>query len=675
MLEHASQDGLSQILASVGECFWSTSVRSDGMLERQYTSREFEQLTGYPVEFFSVEGCSEAMGDEPWLQLIVPEDRQQVIALYERMKSGASDREVREYRITRSDGAVVWIRDNWAVTRYPSGGVRYDGIVTDISETKRAEDSERKAVREISRILASVGECLWTLRIAPDGRIEKDFISPAVEDLCGYSPEQVRMPEQALMVDGVISEDDPWVRLVVPEDRHLMEEPFEKMYAGTLDRNVSVYRIVRSDGEIVWVRDNCVATRHPSGVVQIDGVLTDVTAYKKTEERQRKLEKRIQQTQKLESIGVLAGGIAHDFNNLLQVILGRADLALSSGNYPNNIHESLKDIETAAQRAAELCRELLVYSGRATYVTAPIELCKLVQEMEMLLQLTNSPGIQIETAFPEEITLIDGDATQLRQLVMNLITNAVDSITDGSGRIRISIEERWCEGSDLASMFTHDSLPAGQYVLLSVSDNGCGMAEETLSRIFDPFFTTKFTGRGLGLASVLGTIRGHHGAISVTSELGVGTHALVHLPALTAMRVEPATSTERAVTWQSSGVVLLVDDDEPVRQIGVRMLERLGVKVVSVASGEEALRVIDSEVYDLRCVILDLMMPELSGTDTLRSIREKDQNLPVLIATGYGESDSRDLLGELSANGLLVKPYTSEQLEESLRAVLGEAGE
>ncbi len=673
--ERASQDELSRILASVGECSWSTSVRSDGTLERQYTSPEFEQLTGYPVEFFSVEGCSEDMGDEPWLQLILPEDFRQVLALYERMESGTSDREVCEYRITRSDGEVVWIRDNWVVTRYPTGAVRYDGIVTDISATKRAENSERRVIHEISRILASVDECLWCLRIAPDGTIENDFISPAIEGICGYPPEQIKTPKQAFTADAVNLEDDPWIRLVVPEDRDRYVKVFEELYAGTLDRNVSEYRLIRSDGDIVWIRDNCVATRHPSGAVQIDGVLTDVSAYKQAEERQRKLDERIQQTQKLESIGVLAGGIAHDFNNLLLVILGRAGLAGSSGNCPNNIHESLQEIKTAAQRASELCRELLVYSGRAPYVTAPIDLGELVQEMEMLLGLANAPGVRIETDFPEEIALIDGDAAQLRQLVMNLITNAVDSITGGSGRIQISIEKRWCEETDLANTFTHESLPAGEYVLLSVSDTGCGMAEETLSRIFDPFFTTKFTGRGLGLAAALGIVRGHHGAISVTSELGVGTRTLVHLPALTRKRVEPATSTEKAVAWQPSGVVLLVDDDDMVRSVGSLMLERLGVKVVSVASGEDALRMLDRGVDDLRCVILDLMMPGLSGTDTLRAIREKNQDLPVLIVTGYGESDAIELLGELSATGLLTKPFTSEQLEESLRAILGEAGE
>ena len=670
--ERTARDELSRILASVGDCLWSTIVRSDGALERQYTSPEFERLTGYPVEFFSVDGRLQNLGDEPWLQIVAPEDLQRVRTFYEKMESGTNVREVYEYRIIRPDGDVLWVRDNCVTRRHPSVEVRYDGIVTDITEHKRTEDSERRAHDEIARILASIGECLWSIRLAPDGSIENDFMSPAVEGICGYSPEQVAFTGSASAEEGLNLEGDPWTELIVPEDRQRTTKIFNAMYAGTLDSLVFEYRLVRSDGEIIWVRDNCIATRHPSGAIQYDGVLEDITASKQADADRRKLEERIRQTQKLESIGILAGGIAHDFNNLLLVILGNTDLAVSSGNVPGHVRESLQEVEMAAQRASELCRELLVYSGRAPYVTAPIDLVDLVQEMEKLLRLANSPGVRVETNFPEEVALIDGDAAQLRQLVMNLITNAVDAMKGGPGRIQIAVEKRWCEEADLTNTFTHDSRPAGQYVVLSVSDNGCGMAEETLSRIFDPFFTTKFTGRGLGLAAALGIVRGHQGAISMTSELGVGTRSLIYLPAMTKQQKEPAAGTAKATTWQASGVVMHVDDEDAVRRVGTLMLERLGVKVVSAASGEEALMLMDSGIHDLRCVILDLMMPGLSGKETLRAIRERDPFLPVLIATGYGESDASELLGGLSATGMLLKPFTSKQLEEALRPALGE---
>jgi two-component system cell cycle sensor histidine kinase/response regulator CckA len=523
--------------------------------------------------------------------------------------------------------------------------------------------TERTYHEELSRILASVGEGLWSLRVSADGALKRLHLSPEFEQLTGY-------PVEFFSVHGIV--DELWLQLIVPEDRQGVRTVYERLASGPSTREICEYRFTRLDGEIIWIRDNCVATRYPSGAVQYDGIMTDISASKRAAEDQRKLEERVQQTQKLESIGVLAGGIAHDFNNLLVVIMGNADLAANSADCTSHNRECLQEIETAAQRASELCRELLVYSGRAPYVTAPVDLVDLVQEMEKLLRLTNSPGVRIETDFPEEIAFIDGDAAQLRQLVMNLITNAADSMTGGPGRIQISIEERWCEEADLANTSTHEVLPAGEYVLLCVSDTGCGMANETLSRIFDPFFTTKFTGRGLGLAAALGIVRGHHGAISVTSELDVGTRSLVYLPALVKTQVEQATDTAEAAAWQASGVVLHVDDEGSVLRVVSMMLERLGVKVVSVDSGEEALRIMDSGAHDFRCVILDLMMPGLSGADTLRAIRERDRNLPVLIATGYGEAETKELLGGLSATGILAKPFLSKQLAKALRASLGE---
>jgi hypothetical protein len=265
----------------------------------------------------------------------------------------------------------------------------------------------------------------------------------------------------------------------------------------------------------------------------------------------------------------------------------------------------------------------LVYSGRAPYVTAPIDLASLVREMERLLQLTLAPGVSIVCDFAEGLAAVEGDVTQFQQLIMNLITNSADSMAGRPGKIQISLEERECDQVDFARIFTHDSLSSGRYVVLSVSDTGCGMTDATLSRIFDPFFTTKSTGRGLGLAAALGIVRGHDGAISVTSEVGVGTRSLVYLPACDPQQEQASEKSE--VEWNAQGIVLLVDDDDSVRRVGTRMLENLGMKVIAVASGEEALVVINGEGHELRCVVLDLMMPGMGGTETLRAIRRKDR--------------------------------------------------
>jgi PAS domain S-box-containing protein len=485
-----------------------------------------------------------------------------------------------------------------------------------------------------------------------------------MEEISGYPVEYFSVANLAQLAD------EPWTELIVPEDREWVRALYVEIPLGSHEHKQFEYRITRSDGEVIWIRENYVRTRDLSGASQYDVIITDISESKRVEKDQLRLQERVQQTQKLESIGVLAGGIAHDFNNLLVGVLGNADLAANSVDCPAHIRENLNDIETAAQRASELCRELLAYSGRAPYVIAPIDLSGLVREMEKLLRFSIAPGIEIEIDFPEEATLVEGDSAQLRQLVMNSITNAVDSMEGRSGKIQVSIAVRWCESADFARTFTHESLPAGQYVVFSVIDVGCGMTPETLSRIFDPFFTTKVTGRGLGLAAALGIIRGHHGSISVTSELGVGTRSVVYLPALVKEQCEPEPRTPER-EWSASGVVLYVDDEEYVRRVGTRILEDLGMKVVPAASGEEALLIFDSGADEFCCVVLDLMMPGLSGTDTLRAIRSRAPNLPVLIVTGYGESDAGDLLGGLLATGLLAKPFTSKQLEGALGLVLG----
>jgi PAS domain S-box-containing protein len=644
---------------------WSIRIEPDGSVSREHLSPEFLELTGYPIGFFGLEGSSEVIEDA-WFGLVVPEDQELLSTTYTEMLAGKRVHKVFEYRIRRADGEVIWVRDNTVCAENASGGHQWDGILTDISAKKHAEAAEAETREELAQILGAVGDCLWNMRIDPDGSVTRQHMSPEFLALTGYPMSFFELK------DYVDPSNEPWVGLIVPEDREAVSAIYAELTTGALVRRVCEYRIIRADGETIWIRDNTVTKILPSGEIHYDGVMSDITAIKRAEEERRELDERIGQTQKLESIGVLAGGIAHDFNNLLVVVMGNADIAASASDCPSHIRESLMDIERAAQRASELCRELMVYSGRAPYVTAPIELPELISEMEQLLQLANAPGIEIQNNFQKDLARIEGDATQIRQLVMNLITNAVDAMSGSQGVIRISLKERRCEIADLASTFTHESLPAGQYVVLSVSDTGCGMKEETLTRIFDPFFTTKFTGRGLGLAAVLGIVRAHLGAISVKSELGVGTTSLIYLPALAKQHEALAPEVGEVEKWLASGLVLYVDDEDLVRRVGVLMLERMGMKVISVASGEEALKVIESGAHEFRCVILDLMMPGLSGTDTLRAIREKDSKLPVLIVTGYGESDASDLIGGVMANGLLAKPFQGKQLERALRSILEE---
>ena len=308
----------------------------------------------------------------------------------------------------------------------------------------------------------------------------------------------------------------------------------------------------------------------------------------------RQSEEQMRNAQKLESLGVLAGGIAHDFNNLLVGVLGNASLALSELPADSPARQFVQDVETSAQRAAELTRQMLAYSGRGKFVVEPVNLSQVVQEMTQLLRRVISKQARLSLHLRDDMPPIVADATQLRQVVMNLITNASDALLGESGLVTVRTGTVHADARMLAGTYLNEELPAGKYVYLEVTDSGVGMDAATRARIFEPFFTTKFTGRGLGLAAVLGIVRGHKGAIDVTSEPGCGTTFRVLFPASAALAEKPVTRNIPAAEWKGSGLALVVDDEEAVRVVARHVLERSGFTVVEAATGEEALATISA---------------------------------------------------------------------------------
>ncbi len=396
----------------------------------------------------------------------------------------------------------------------------------------------------------------------------------------------------------------------------------------------------------------------------------EVTERKQAEEERRKLEAQIQHTQKLESLGILAGGIAHDFNNLLMSVLGNADLALNELSPVSPVREYIADIESAAIRAADLCRQMLAYSGKGRFVVEALDLRELVEEMAHILEVSVSKKAVLNLHFADNLPAVRADATQIRQVLMNLITNASEAIGDRSGVISISTGAQDCERSYLSEMYLDDDLPEGLYTYLEVADTGDGMEKEVINRIFDPFYTTKFTGRGLGMAAVLGIVRGHGGAIKIYSEPGKGTTIKVLLPAA----YEPAVAADSAASvnkaWTGSGTVLLVDDEETVRAIGGKMLTHLGFEVKTASDGREALRVYRESADEITCILLDLTMPHADGEETFRELRRTDPDVCVVLSSGYNEQDVTQRFAGKGLAGFIQKPYQLETLREVLRRAL-----
>jgi signal transduction histidine kinase len=384
----------------------------------------------------------------------------------------------------------------------------------------------------------------------------------------------------------------------------------------------------------------------------------------------RDMEAQVAYAQKLESLGVLAGGIAHDFNNLLVGVLGNAGLVLADLEPDSPLRPPVEQIETAAVRAAELTDQMLAYSGRGPFTTAAVDMTGLVREMGRLLEAVLSKKARVRYDCDPDLPAVDGDAAQLRQVVMNLLTNASEALGDGDGEIQVTVSRREVSPEALAACQVRgDALP-GPAIAIVVADTGCGMDEETSRRIFDPFFTTKFTGRGLGLAAVAGIVRGHRGAIRISSAPGRGTTFTVLLPAAAAPASAVGAATH-APSSRGAGTVLVVDDEPPVRQVSRQALERAGFTVVEAEDGEAALELFARDPDAVALVLLDLTMPRMDGGETLRRLRETRPGVRVVLTSGFKQGEATDRAAGDSSLPFIQKPYQVSALVEKVHEVLG----
>jgi nitrogen-specific signal transduction histidine kinase/CheY-like chemotaxis protein len=376
----------------------------------------------------------------------------------------------------------------------------------------------------------------------------------------------------------------------------------------------------------------------------------------------KRFEEKLRHTQKLESLGVLAGGVAHDFNNLLVTILGNASFAKGMAGLDPRVAPLLQEIEIGARRAAELTKQMLDYAGQGRFTIESVDLCAVVREMTKLLKALIPKQVELHYHFQEGLPEIEADPAQLRQVVMNLITNGAEAIGDHAGRVVISVEQRYSSLPELET-FLADGAAAGTFLCLEVRDTGSGMSEETRARVFDPFFTTKFKGRGLGMAAVLGIVRGHHGGIRMESREGAGTRALVLLPT---KRKSDSAVESGAVSKR--GTILVVDDDDSVRAVAQRVLVAHGYHVIAAPNGAECLRIFERRENDINLVLLDVTMPEMSGFEALKRIRARGSRVPVLMSSGYDVLATGIDVRQVS--GILEKPYDVGQLLSAVESAV-----
>ncbi len=459
-------------------------------------------------------------------------------------------------------------------------------------------------------------------------------------------------------------------RFLAPAVREGVREQIVRVMSGEPARSYES-AIRRTDGTervLLWN-----ATRiddpsdRPLGLLAIG---QDITERKAAEAESRRLEERIREAQRLESLGVLAGGIAHDFNNLLTGILGNVGLAMIKTRPESPIHPLLTRIESAAQRSADLTNQLLAYSGKGRFVVQPIALNDLVAEMTHLLEAVVSKKANLQYHLAGELPAIEGDPTQIRQVVMNLITNASDAVEEAGGVVSVRTGVQQVDEAYLASGCLGDSVGEGRYVFLEVTDTGVGMDRETMGRMFDPFFTTKRKGRGLGLAAVQGIVRGHRGTLRVYSEPARGTAFKVLFPSSEKAAESTRPSFATARPWRGEGAILIVDDSETVTDVAGDTLASQGFEVVVAPGGREGVRLFQEHAARIRLVLLDLTMPDLSGSEVFRDIRRQSPDVPILLSSGYSETEIATTFAGRAIAGFIQKPYTPSALLDKVEQVL-----
>ncbi|MDQ6968732.1 MAG: PAS domain S-box protein [Mariprofundaceae bacterium] len=405
------------------------------------------------------------------------------------------------------------------------------------------------------------------------------------------------------------------------------------------------------------------------------------TAIQQDVTERNRVRKQDDHAQRLESLGILAGGIAHDFNNLLTAIMGNASLAKSQLNNTDACRKKLENILHASDSAANLCQQMLAYSGKGHFIIHPMNLSEVIRKILQLLETSVSKKAKLLPDLQDNLSLVEADEGQMQQVIMNLVINAAEAMDESGGEIHITTEVVYLTENNLLTLLNGEAIDKGDYVVVHVRDNGCGMDAETQKKVFDPFFTTKFTGRGLGMSAILGIVRGHQGALQMQSVVGEGTQFSVYLPAIEGDSVdviEPTSdsSMDLAIVLPTSITVLVVDDEEDIRGLVGDILDVMDMHSILAESGEQGLALLEEHLDEIDVILLDMTMPNMNGQQFYAKMQVFASHIPVIISSGYTESDIRQRfekaksLGDDLAIGFLQKPYRAESLQNSIEEIL-----
>ena len=603
--------------------------------EHIYANTAFARMLG-------VEGPGEIVG-QPWrlvfglqdLEVLEPQIRE---SLMRTQKWSAA------MSLRRFDGSTLPVE--LTITAMPDGGTVC--VCRDLSERERAERAQAEAEAKYRTLVEQVNAITYIAEIGIDGQWH--YVSPQVEAILGYKPEEWL----------AISRD--WANQIHPDDRGAVIAAEEASRKGLPFQ--AEFRVKRKDGREVWLNDTAVVVQGSNANPVMEGIIVDIT-------ERKQLETQLQQSRKMEAVGRLAGGIAHDFNNLLTIITGYTDLALSRPSVPLDLRSDIERIEHAAGRAAALVRQLLAFSRKQVLQPKILDLNAIVVNMEKLLRRLVDDNIEMSTSIRDDLGKVKADPAQIEQVIMNLVVNARDAMPNG-GRLLL---ETTNVSLDAAYAFEHASVKPGSYVMLAVSDTGIGMDSATVANIFEPFFTTKESGRGtgLGLSTVYGIVKQSGGYIWVYSEPGKGSTFKVYLP-----RVEEVTQNESAMApslqqHRGSETILLVEDEEAVRDLVKTILSGNGYHVIVARDPIHAGEIAEKFPGEIHLLLTDVVMPGIGGRELAASVQRNRPNIRVLYMSGYTENLITS--GGMLEEGLsfLQKPFSPAVLVQKIREALAPA--
>jgi PAS domain S-box-containing protein len=545
---------------------------------------------------------------------------------------------------------------------------RFVCIATDVTELKRTERALRASEERFRDIALNMGDWVFEL----DENQVYTYCSPRIWDILGFTPEEV-IGKLAFSTQKL-------------EYARKLREKLESVWANHSGMFNVVEDIVHSDGSIRILVFNLLPHFDETGQFRgIRGVVRDITRFRKAQEERLELERRLLQSQKLDSLNVMAGSIAHNFNNLMQVVMGNHDLALRQLSENPKVSAFLKEADKAAQRASELSTLMLTYVGQSGGVSIPVELNALARGMEAVIVGLLPPHIQFEMQLGPELSPILGDPSHLQQVILNLVTNSIEAMGGEAGTVSLVTGRMACDKAYLWKAYLGENLSPGSFGFLEIGDTGPGMDAETAARAFDPFFTTRFMGRGLGLPAVVGIMRTHGGALALETAPGQGTRMRLLFP-LAAAPVpvidkvpeaesplpvsSPAESQVPAGVRDGVFTVLVVDDDPGVLEVAGEVIRSvLGYEVLMAESGRRALEILQEKREAVSCILLDMTMPDLGGTDVLKKLREFLPDLPVLMVSGYMEEEVTEALDGLEIQGFLQKPFSMSRLAKALEKI------